>query len=277
MLSYEYKEKGAENMPTSEKEIIEAIRRNECITKEAVLRKLSKKIKKYMSEAEENPKYPKTYYALMVMFLAAFEEKIQNSVLFDNLPDYWVYELEYQYDEFSLNIEHYKEYKLEEDGGFRTGKLDAVYKLISLRPDSFSVEQYAKFYEVEQGTVRQWIRRGKIRTAYKEGSEWKIPQLSPPPSRGYEGAQYKWLNGIDNLPEEYAFLADYVIATFYQDMKDKTKYHVLFVSKETFISDHPEDVSKTKNKELLLSAPEREKLELFMIAHPQIKYCGLVI
>ena len=163
MLSYEYKEKGAENMPTSEKEIIEAIRRNECITKEAVLRKLSKKIKKYMSEAEENPKYPKTYYALMVMFLAAFEEKIQNSVLFDNLPDYWVYELEYQYDEFSLNIEHYKEYKLEEDGGFRSGKLDAVYKLISLRPDSFSVEQYAKFYEVEQGTVRQWIRRGKIR------------------------------------------------------------------------------------------------------------------
>ena len=127
---------------------------------------------------------------------------------------------------------------------------------------------------MEQGTVRQWIRRGKIRTAYKEGKEWKIPELSPPPSRGYEGAQYKWIYGLDNLPEEYSFLADYVIATFYQDMKDKSKYHVLLVSKETFTSKNPGNVAPTKNQELLLDAKEREKLELFMIAHPQIKYCG---
>lgn len=150
--------------------------------------------------------------------------------------------------------------------------LDAVYKLISINPNSFSVNEYAQFYKVEQGTVRQWIRRGKIRTAYKEGSEWKIPELTPPPSRGYEGAQYKWIKGVDNLPEEYDYLKNYVIATFYQDIADKSKYYVLFVSRETFIGN-----TVKNNKELLLDAKEREKLELFMIGHPQIKYCGWVI
>ena len=47
---------------------------------------------------------------------------------------------------------------------------------------------------------------------------------------------------------------------------------MLLVSKETFVG-----TDKGKNKELLLDAKDREKLELFMIAHPQIKYCGTLI
>lgn len=264
-------------MPISEEKVLKAIKSHEHTTKESALKAVKKKMERYMAEADEKPQYPKTYYALMVTLLAAFYEKIKEAVLFEELPDYWIYGFDYQYDEFSLNLEHIKIYNLDEDDEFRSSRLDAVYKLVVIRPASFTVDQYAKFYDVGQGTVRQWIRRGKIRTAYKEGNEWKIPELSPPPSRGYESAQYKWLYGLDNLPEEYAFLADYVIATLYQDIKDKTKYHVLLVSKETFTSDSPGDVAKTKNKELLLDAKEREKLELFMISHPQIKYCGLVI
>ena len=256
---------------------LEVIRERECTTKAAALKRLKKKIDRYGEEADTNPKYPKTYYALMIVLLNMFYEKIDKAVLFEELPDYWTYGFTFEYDEFSLNLEHIKEYKLDEDNEYRSSRYDAVYKLVTIRPTSFTVDQYAKFYQVEQGTVRQWIRRGKIRTAYKEGSEWKIPELSPPPSRGYEGAQYKWIYGIDNLPEEYNYLSDYVIATFYQDIKDKSKYHVLLVSKETFVSENPGDVASTKNREMLLDAKEREKLELFMISHPQIKYCGLVI
>ncbi len=264
-------------MPLSEKEKIEAIRRNESISKEDILKRIKKKLNRYMKSAEEGTEYPKSFYVVMSTLLAIFYKKVEMSILFDELPDFWVYDLEYQYDEFSLNIEHYADYATEDDGSFKSGSVDAVYKLVTLRPGGLTVEQYSKMYEVEQGTVRQWIRRGKIRTAYKEGSEWKIPEVSPPPSRGYEGAQYKWLNGIDNLPDEYAYLANYVLATMYQDRKDKTKYHVLLVSKETFTNHGPDGVDTSTNKELLLDAQEREKLELFMIAHPQIKYCGLVL
>lgn len=264
-------------MNISKEQMFELIRKQKNTTKEEVLKSLGKKMKRYTEEAEKEAAHPTTYYAILLLYLAAFYKKIEGAVLFDTLPDGWIYGFDYQYDEFSLNLEHVKEYNVDEDLEYRSMRLDAVYKLVTVNPDNFSVEQYAKAYDVGQGTVRQWIRRGKLRAAFKQGNEWKIPELSLPPTRGYEGAQYKWLNGIDNLPEEYQYLADYVIATFFQDRKDKSKYHVLLVSKETFTSDDPGDVAKTKNKELLLDAKDREKLELFLIAHPQVKYCGSMI
>lgn len=259
-------------MVLSMTEMIEYIRQHECTTKESALKKLRKKLEHYMKRADIDTKLPQTYYALLIVLLDAFYKKIESSVLFDVLPDEWAYYFNYEYDEFSLNIEHIRSIEVDEDGGFKSLHPDAAYKLITINPNSFSVNEYAQFYKVEQGTVRQWIRRGKIRTAYKEGSEWKIPELTPPPARGYEGAQYKWIKGVDNLPEEYDYLKNYVLATFYQDIVDRTKYHVLFVSKETFIGN-----TVKNNKELLLDTKEREKLELFMIGHPQIKYCGWVI
>ena len=66
---------------------------------------------------------------------------------------------------------HMTQFEVDEDEEIRNRKIDAAYKLISVKPKSFSVEDYAKFYKVEQGTVRQWIRRGKLRTAYKVGTE----------------------------------------------------------------------------------------------------------
>ena len=257
--------------------ILEAIKENECTTKEAALKRLEKKIVHYVREAKENSMHPEQYYALMLIHLELFYKKIQNAVLFEKLPNYWIYDFSYAYDCFSLNLEHINEYKVTDNKEYHSSRCDATYSLVALHPTSLTVDQYARLYEVEQGTVRQWIRRGKIRTAYKEGKEWRIPKLSPPPQKSYEVAQYKWINGVDNLPQEYGYLADYVLATFRQDRKDKSKYHVYLVSKETFASDNPGDVAMRKNKELVLNTNEREKLELFMISHPQIKYCGHMI
>lgn len=261
-----------EHLKLTDEEKLEYLRKIECTTQEDLLKRIERKIKKYEKEADENKHYPQKYFALMIVTLSAFYEKVKQSVLFDRLPDYWAYFLEYSYDEFSVNMYHMTAFEVDEDMAIRENHVDAIYKLITIHPMAFTVEQYSQLYDVGQGTVRQWIRRGKLRTAFKEGTEWKIPELTPPPSRGYEGAQYKWINGVENLPEEYQYLSEYVIATFYQDQKDRSKYHVLFVSKEAFMYN---DMSK--NKEILLDAKEREKLELFMIAHPQIKYCGLVI
>lgn len=263
-------------MAVTEAQRLECLKKYECTTKDAALKKLKKKIDRYVKDAETELQFPKSYYALVAFLLSALYKKISAAIIFDELPDYWIYDFDYEYDEFCMNLIHVKKYDVDDDLEFKSYTSDAVYKMISVLPASFSVEEYSKYYDVEQGTVRQWIRRGKIRSAYKTGTEWKIPELTPPPSRGYEGAQYKWFSGIDNLPEEYAFLKDYVIATFYQDRKEKTKFHVLLVARETFSSDD-KTVAKAKNRELLLDSKEREKMELFMISHPQIKYCGYVI
>ena len=269
-----YTERGVdmEHKRLEKEKELEYIQNNECTTKQELLKIIRKKTKKYEEKFSADSEYSKTYYGLLIVLLEVFYKKVETAVLFETLPDYWAYYLDFSYDEFAVNMCHIAEIRVDEDMNFRSSKIDAVYKLITINPNTFSPEQYSQFYEVEQGTVRQWIRRGKIRTAFKEGNEWKIPELTPPPTRGYESAQYKWINGVTNLPDEYKFLEDYVIATFYQDHKDKSKYHVLFVSKEAFLYNKMD-----KNKELLLDAKEREKLELFMISHPQIKYCGLVI
>ena len=256
----------------TDEEVISCIRNNECTSKETILQRLKRKIEKYSEKAKSDLRGSKAYNMLIAAYLVALYENIQNAVLFEELPNYWIYRFDLEYDEFSLTMNHIKKYNVHDDMSFQSSIEDAVYKLITIRPKAFSVEQYSKFYDVEQGNVRQWIRRGKIRTAYKEGSEWKIPELTALPSRGYEDAQYKWLHGVDNLPEEYQYLSNYCIATFFQDRKDKTKFHVLFVSKETFSGG-----DQSSNKELLLDAKEREKLELFMISHPQIKYAGSII
>lgn len=266
-----------ENQRITGTDMLPYIREHECTTKEDALKKLDKKIARYMKNADDDIGKLDSYGTMLVSHLVVFREKVETSVLFDILPDEWAYYFNYSYDEFSLNMEHIYAVDISEVGEVMGTHADAVYKLVTLNPINLSIDKYCELYNAEQGTVRQWIRRGKIRTAFKLGNEWQIPALTPTPSRGYEPAQYKWINGLDpdTLPEEYAYLADYVLATFFQDHADRTKFHVILVAKETFYGGDPS--ANGKNKELLLDAKEREKLELFMISHPKIKYCGIVI
>lgn len=264
-------------MTISKEKIYELIREQNDVSKNDILETLAFKMDYYSKESTKEGLKPTTYYSILLIYFLKLYEKVESSILFDELPDGWIYRLSFEYDEFSLNLEHIKKYNLDDNLKYKSMSLDAIYKIITVKPDTFSVEQYALAYDVGPGTVRQWIRRGKIRTAFKEGNEWKIPHLTLPPSRGYESAQYKWFNGIDNLPEEYRFLSEYALATFFQDQKDKNKYHVLLLSRETFKSDNKEKKVTTKNRELLLDSKDRERLELFLIAHPQVKYCGELI
>ena len=264
-------------MKITKDKLVQLIKEQNNTSKADVIASIDRKREHYLDEMRTTPIYPQNYYQIVLLFLDVFYEKVKGSILFDVLPDRWIYELRYEYDEFSLNIVHIKEYKLDDNLRFKSMRIDETYKLISVNPKGLSVANYAEIYGVGEGTVRQWIRRGKIRTAYKKGKEWVIPALSLPPSRGYESAQYKWSADIEDLTEEYAFLADYVLATFYRDPMDKGKYRVLLVSKETITSDEPGKAAAEKNTELLLDAKSREKLELFLISHPYVRYCGVRI
>lgn len=87
-----------------------------------------------------------------------------------------------------------------------------------------TVDDYANTYGVNTGTVRQWIRRGKIRNAIKLGNEWRIPELTDMPTRGYQTGIYMWMEYLKNLHKEYEFLRNYTTAMFDQDSIDKNKF-----------------------------------------------------
>ena len=85
----------------------------------------------------------------------------------------------------------------------------------------------------------EWIREpfangfegGKIRSAEKHGSEWRIPELTEPNHRGYQFGQFKITGHIDSLPEEYAFINDCEYVNFSQCDDDKKKYQISFFRK----------------------------------------------
>ncbi len=237
-------------------------------TKEDVIRQIDKKISEYSDKAKEDLKTSAAFYTMLDLMLHTFRDRIKEAVLFDDLPDWWIYDYDLEYDRFNLSMVHVKEIEIDEEKIHSLGWLcDASYPLIGFGFKTLTAGEYAKLYGVGDGTVRQWIRRGKLRTASKIGNEWRIPILTVPPGRGYEGAQYIWHEDIEGLPEEYSYINDYKLATFFPDKEDKDKFHVLLVSKETTSC---EDTSK--NKELILNAKEREKLELILIARPEIRY-----
>lgn len=256
--------KGMEDSPTYKEFMSKRLR-----TKDAVLRSIDKRIAKYEDAAKEDHKTPAAFYTMLDAMLHTFKDKIANAILFDELHDWWVYDYDLEYDRFVLSIDHVKQIEVnEEDVHPHNWIKDASYPLVGFSFKTLSAGEYADLYGVGDGTVRQWIRRGKLRTATKIGNEWRIPVLTVPPGRGYDGAQYIWHEEMEDLPEEYSYLNDYKLATFYPDQEDKDKFHVILVSKKTVSCDET-----SNNKELILNVKEREKLELIMIARPEIRYC----
>ncbi len=238
-------------------------------TKDEVLASIAMKIKEYKRIAKDDRKTPASFYAVMDSMLHTFANRISAAVLFDELPSWWIYDYDLEYDKFVLYMEHVKQIEVDENDPNGYGWIvDARYDLIGLSFKKLSAGEYAALYDVGVGTVRQWIRRGKMRTATKIGNEWQIPVLSVPPSRGYEMAQYTWNEEMENLPKEYSWLNNYKYAFFTQDSEDKSKFNVLLVAKENVNCEGSDNI-----KRLVLTAKEREKLELIMIARPEIRYC----
>ena len=132
-------------------------------------------------------------------------------------------------------------------------------KVIEFPAKILTVDEYAESIGVKSGTVRQWIRRAKIRSAFKQGQEWRIPELSRPVKRGYIDTKYAWTEELTDVPKGYKYLSKPSSVSIHQDMDDK-KYYELWVSA-------PEGGLANIYR---LTEAEREKLELYLISKPEV-------
>jgi len=126
--------------------------------------------------------------------------------------------------------------------------------------DYFTVEQYATIHQVTPTTVRQWIRRGKLRTAQKAGRDWLIPAIADKPTRGFKSVTYTWDRLPKEIEETYPFLKGFDCVYIYQDEEQKTRFNCII--------GYPGQSNRTK---ISLSLKEREKFELDLISNPTIK------
>lgn len=210
--------------------------------------------------AENDREHTAAYYSVLDKLFDALIEKTRKTKLFDKLEDWWAYAYSISSDGGKVELQYYKWVQYDNEGEMRTGHIDQSFVVINVPCRLLTVEEYARLYRVETGTVRQWIRRGKIRTARKFGNEWRIPELTDVPQRGYRAGTYIWSEELTDVPECYEYLRQPAIATLSQDPDNTNLFHVTIGRKNSGY------------QRVDLSTQEREKLELFLIAHPMVNY-----
>ena len=149
--------------------------------------------------------------------------------------------------------------RFDEDDHIVSMSSSVEYTLIKVHCEYLNVEQYANLYHVSPTTVRQWIRRGKLRTARKKGRDWLIPALADKPGRGFDPVTYIWETLSGDVITAFPFLDTINCIHLYQDNQDKKVFYAI-----SFCS-HRENIIRET-----LTIREREQLELLLISDPDV-------
>ena len=223
------------------------------MTKKDVITSLSTFIKEN-EDGESGYEYSSNKREILRKMLAQFHKKIETAEIPD-LDDWWYYEIDISNVSCELLLCQCEEIQFDEGGTMSEMVSHIDYSLVTVECEYLSVEEYSKLYDVTTITVRQWIRRGKLRSAKKVGGEWLIPELADRPGRGFESVTYSWENGLpEYITEQFSFLKNAAEIYIEQDETDKSRF--LF---------------KTDKSEGSLSTEEREKLELTLLSSPDIE------
>ena len=249
MISKDLVEKAWKTLPTN---------------KQSVIATLDNASKNVMSEMRNNPQHTLQYYNALSFLLDKVIVEIASRNIFD-APDGWFYSFEITNKNAAMYIRHVSEIQEDEDGNVVLD-IDERFRLINYPVGLLTVEQFASHSKIEAGTVRQWIRRGKLRNAIKVGGEWRIPEITDPPTRGFTPVRY-YNNG------QFFFLPKEIGASFNQHpsvidiykSKEEKGYIVLF------------DYAPAILPQKLLTDAEREKIELMLIGNPNITNSASVV
>lgn len=226
-------------------------------SKEEVLRKLDRHIR-YIERGVANGGDDSTYATAKINFLRMFMEKVEKTTLFKHLEDWWSYEYSLSSRGAVLYLVHTRGALVDFDKSI-FGRHDTKMEVIELPAKILTVDEYAKSIGVKSGAVRQWIRRAKIRSAFKQGQEWRIPELSRPVKRGYIDTKYSWSEKLTDIPKGYEYLSKTSGVFIHQDMDDKKYYELCEFGS---VNIHR------------LTEAEREKLELYLISKPEVIWEG---
>lgn len=226
-------------------------------SKEGVLKKIDWLIQKETDAARCDVSKSSAHYHNLIGLLQSFRNDVEDTAFMNKLEPWWTYTIALYDYKVELTLEHYKEWDDSDEYGEITGSTDAEYVVVTKPAKLLSVDEFAETHGIEPVTVRQWIRRGRLRCAIKQGREWRIPVFAQLPHRGYTGATYALKDIFTVFPKGYEFLAGYDSLLITQNSNKKDF--------DMHLMGHGEISTITINEK------ERAILELFLISNSDIR------
>ena len=226
--------------------------------KKTIINMLENKLREITKERDDSPEHSLPYYNGLIKLLNKIIFEITTRQIF-LAPDGWYYSFSISNIDASLFIRHVSPSEHEKESDNETSQeviYDESFRLICYPTNLMTVDDYAKINGIEPVTVRQWIRRGKLRTAVKIGGEWRIPEITDTPSRGFTGVRYYNNGRLFILPQNYHCLNQ---QPFYIDIYPAEKKGFC----QILLDGMPAKLSGD-----LIPDSEREKIELALISTP---------
>lgn len=222
-------------------------------TKEEIIKEFKSHYNYYKknSDLESQSKEQKEKY---LKLCKKFLNKLESLNLPKLTDDWWCYCYLLKNDSIDLGLSFCENFKIENDEIVEATFLDE-YILLSVKCDYMSVSEYAKLHNVTEVTVRQWIRRGKIRSAKKQGRDWIIPDIADKPQRGFEAVTYFLKDLSTDIIKKLPFLSGYDSIFIFQNETNKRLFDVILSNSENGL-----------RKKIQINNLDREKLELELIS-----------
>ena len=252
-----------------EEEKLEFFNETALRTKDALLKDIDKLINEINQDREMENDHSPAFFDQYIALVERFRASVEDKVFPEQLEEWWRYEYEIFESGVTLMLKHIGYLSIGSDDIYDED-IDTVFNLMQIKAKLLTVEQYAQIYKVTPTTVRQWIRRGKIRSAIKKGSEWRIPEIAEVMSRGYRMGHYDRKDILTDLPEGYEFFNDYDYVSIRQNSENKGLYDLSF-HKNVDYKKVPEEEWNNYQKDIQLSQKEREKFELYLIGNPFVE------
>lgn len=257
-------------------------------TKDALLKSICATKAYYREKANgEHPHYTQAFYAQLDDLIERFHKQVLVQDLPEPLPDWWCYSYEITPAGIELLLNHH-EWSHEYGGSYDCTCWRAL-TVLKTPAKMLTTGEFAKLQGVEDVTIRQWIRRGKIRSAVKHGNEWRISALTRlPKDRGYTSCAFYWEDALPELPEKWSWLNDFHCLYLTQSKRDRNRFLAtlkveqprlwlggdsLYIPEKSDSQVHqrlPKEKLDWKGR-VILDASEREALELYLIGCPEAK------
>lgn len=240
-------------------------------TKADLLKEIDSLLEKIDAESKTDTGHSPVFYEKYRALVSCFREEVEKNTFPEKLEDWWRYEYEVRESGITLSVSHIDFLSISSNDCVDENK-DTTFDLLHIKAKLLTAEQYAQVYGVTTTTVRQWIRRGKIRTAMKVGSEWRIPELAEIMARGYHWGRYYRKEVLTDLPEAYSFFNDYDYVVIDQNDDRKDLFDVTFAKKHDYLGwESEEEMIRQNYKEIQMDQKEREKFELYLISNPLVE------